>query len=285
MEDAGFSSAQFQEEAKFSRAHFMTEANFSRARFEGDAEFGRARIHEHLNLDSAKIYTMRLSDAAFEDGSSLNLTDLDFNRIVVRWETIKNHFPYNGSVYLALTKNFRNLEQFDDGDDCYYQYRREKQSRAASDVSKLLDRLAFISCGYGVRPSHTILLSFDNTPVHWHLLVRQCRKNRWFCPPGESNTRDILKGFILLQQHGVPGQISTTEFAHPWKLRIPNCNRGVDRMDTDGPIPGNIEQSDVKVKCTVHSNMKDDSLALSGDLWLWPKGIGTRKIYVRLHLD
>jgi uncharacterized protein YjbI with pentapeptide repeats len=159
MEDAGFSSAQFQEGAKFSRARFMTEANFSRARFNGDAEFGKARIHKHLNLDSAKIYTMRLTDAAFEDGSSLNLTDLDFNRIVVRWETIKNHFTYNGSVYLALTKNFRNLEQFEDGDDCYYQYRREKQARASSAVSKLLDRLAFISCGYGVRPSHTILLS------------------------------------------------------------------------------------------------------------------------------
>ena len=98
MEDAGLSSAQFQEEAKFSRANFKTEANFSRAKFDGDAEFGNARFHKHLNLDSAKIYTMRLSDAAFEDGSSLNLTDLDFNRIVVRWETIKNHFPYNGSV-------------------------------------------------------------------------------------------------------------------------------------------------------------------------------------------
>ena len=51
-------------------------------------------------------------------------------------------------------------------------------------------------------------------------------------------------------------------------------------MDTDGSIPGNIEQGDVNVKCTVRSNMKDNSVALSGDLWLWPTGIGTRKIYV-----
>jgi hypothetical protein len=158
-EDAGFSEAQFQGEANFSRAHFMTEANFSRARFNGDAEFGKAKINKNLNLVSSKIYTMRLSDADFEDGSNIYLKDLNFNRIIVRWNTIKAHIPYNGSVYLALTKNFRNLEQFEDEDACYYQYRKEKQARATAPISKALDGLAWISCGYGVRPSRTIILS------------------------------------------------------------------------------------------------------------------------------
>jgi hypothetical protein len=62
-------------------------------------------------------------------------------------------------VYLALTKNFRNLEQFEDEDACYYQYRKEKQARATSLIPKALDRLAWVSCGYGVRPSRTIMLS------------------------------------------------------------------------------------------------------------------------------
>jgi Pentapeptide repeats (9 copies) len=159
MEDAGFSEAQFQGEANFSRAHFMTEANFSRAKFNGDAEFGKAKFNKNLNLASAKIYTMRLSDAAFEDGSYLYLKDLNFNRIIVRWNTIKAHIPYNGSVYLALTKNFRILEQFEDQDACYYQYRKEKQARATSLVPRALDSLAWVSCGYGVRPSRTVILS------------------------------------------------------------------------------------------------------------------------------
>lgn len=158
-EDAGFSEAQFEGEANFSRAEFRTEANFSRVKFNGDAEFGSANFHKNLNLASAKIYTMHLSDALFEHGSSIYMKDLDFNRVVVRWDTIKDHLPYNGSVYLALTKNFRNLEQFEDEDDCYYRYRKEKQARATSTFPKLLDRLAWISCGYGVRPSHTVLLS------------------------------------------------------------------------------------------------------------------------------
>ncbi len=158
-EDAGFSEADFQGEANFSRAKFETEANFSRTRFNGDAEFGSARFHKNLNLASAKIYTMHLSDAVFESGSSIYLKDLDFNRIVIRWDSIKDHLPYNGSVYLALTKNFRNLEQYEDEDGCYYQYRKEKQARATATIPRILDRLAWISCGYGVRPSHTVLLS------------------------------------------------------------------------------------------------------------------------------
>lgn len=157
-EDAGFSEAQFQGEANFSRAEFRTEANFSRARF-GDADFRNATFFRNLNLASAKLSSVLLSDASFRDGSSLNLMDFDYSRIKVRWESIKDHLPFNGSIYLALAKNFRNLEQFEDGDDCYYQYRRAKQARATSWVSGFLDRVAWVSCGYGVRPSHTIFLS------------------------------------------------------------------------------------------------------------------------------
>ena len=117
---------------------------------------GSTRI---LHLANAKVYTLKLSDAVFTEGSSIHLKDFNFNRIVVRWNSIKDHLPFNGSVYLTLIKNFRNLEQFEDEDDCYYQYRKEKQARTQEAVPKLLDRLAWLSCGYGVRPSHTILLS------------------------------------------------------------------------------------------------------------------------------
>jgi len=158
QEDAGFSESQFQGEANFSRAHFATEANFSRARF-NDADFGRAAFHRNLNLTNAKVYTLRLSDASFAEGSNINLKDFNFNRIVVRWNTIREHLPFNGSVYLTLTRNFRNLERFEDEDDCYFQYRKEKQARKTKLFPKLIDRLAWLSCGYGVRPSHTVLLS------------------------------------------------------------------------------------------------------------------------------
>jgi uncharacterized protein YjbI with pentapeptide repeats len=158
LEDAGFSDAEFAGVANFSRASFATEANFSRARF-NDADFGRARFERDFHLVNAKVYTLKLSDSLFTDGSSIHLKDFNFNRLAVRWNTISNHVPYNGSVYLTLVRNFRNLEQFEDQDECYYQYRREKQARSHRSFQRLFDRLAWVSCGYGVRPSHTILLS------------------------------------------------------------------------------------------------------------------------------
>jgi uncharacterized protein YjbI with pentapeptide repeats len=158
QEDAGFSESQFQGEANFSRAHFGTEANFSRAKF-NDADFGRARFDKNLNLSNAKIYTLKLSDAQFTDGSNIYLKDFNFNRIVIRWSSIRGHLPFNGSVYLTLTKNFRNLEQFKDEDDCYYQYRKEKQGRTKRPFSKAADGLMWLACGFGVRPAHTVLLS------------------------------------------------------------------------------------------------------------------------------
>jgi hypothetical protein len=76
---------------------------------------------------------------------------------------------YDGAAYLALIKNFRNMEWFEDADDCYFQYRRKSQSEKrlysqedgvpAINWSKLLDYLAWISCGYGVRPKYTVFLS------------------------------------------------------------------------------------------------------------------------------
>ena len=170
QEDAGFSESQFQGEANFSRAHFTTEANFSRARF-SDADFGRGRFYRSFHLSNAKVYTLRLSDAIFEDGSSIHLKDLNYNRIVVRWNSIRDNLPYNGSVYLTLIRNFRNQEQFEDEDDCYYQYRKEKQARNTKLFAKMIDKLAWLSCGYGVRPSHTMLLSLSLiilfTAIYW----------------------------------------------------------------------------------------------------------------------
>jgi hypothetical protein len=156
--DAGFSDAEFQGEANFSRSCFATEANFSRTRF-NDADFGRARFERNFHLVNAKVYTLKLSDAVFPEGAKIHLKDFNMNRLVVRWNTIKDSVPFNGSVYLTLVRNFRNLEQFEDQDDCYYQYRKEKQARSLKTVPRLFDRLAWVSCGYGVRPSHTILIS------------------------------------------------------------------------------------------------------------------------------
>ena len=97
---ASFHWAFFNDYANFSGARFRKRANFNRTRFGEDADFRRA---------------------IFENDFSLN--ESSFKRLHIRWEIIKDHLRYDGAVYLSLIKNFKNLEFYDDADNCYYQYR------------------------------------------------------------------------------------------------------------------------------------------------------------------
>ncbi|MCX6675188.1 MAG: pentapeptide repeat-containing protein, partial [Methanothrix sp.] len=176
--DAIFCEAKFNQNAVFDQAQFAGEAHFGSVQFREDAffigtqfgktvDFTRAEFQRTLILDGAKIDTMRLSDAVFS--ASISLRNANFSRIEVRWSSLKDHLIYDGATYLSLAKNFRTLEWFEDADDCYYCYRRKSQAgkrfysregwKIIFNWSKLLDALALISCGYGVRPRYTVFLS------------------------------------------------------------------------------------------------------------------------------
>lgn len=114
--------------------------------------------------DGARIQVMRLTNASFK--GQISLCNSDFDRLEVRWSALQNRLVYDGVVYLSLAKNFRNLEWFEDADDCYYCYRRLSQSERSMysrdgklNWSKMLDALALVSCGYGVRPGYAVIFS------------------------------------------------------------------------------------------------------------------------------
>ena len=145
--------------ADFTNVYFNKTAYFGGVKFTDLAYFVNARFDGDLNMEDSRLYNMRLDNVSLQEDSKINLNNSDFTKLEVRWAVIKDRLVYNGAAYLALVKNYKSLEWFDDADDCYYQYRREKQSRSHKPVAGLFDRLAQISCGYGVRPSHTVLLS------------------------------------------------------------------------------------------------------------------------------
>lgn len=99
----------------------------------------------------------------------IDLHNADFARQEVRWPALRHHLAYDGAAYLSLAKNFRNLEWFEDADDCCYNYRRMSQAEKTLvyrekmhlmiNWSKLLDGIAWISCGYGIQPRHMVFLS------------------------------------------------------------------------------------------------------------------------------
>ncbi|MEI8003762.1 MAG: pentapeptide repeat-containing protein, partial [Methanothrix sp.] len=165
--EAQFSEVSFLEEADFRSVKFCKEAIFQGTQFTKTANFSGSIFQENLFLANAKIHVIRLFDAVFV--GQIDLHNVDFVRLEARWPALRHHLAYDGAAYLSLTKNFRNLEWFEDADDCYYHYRRMSQSgknlifregmMVKINWSKLLDILAWVSCGYGVRPRYTVFLS------------------------------------------------------------------------------------------------------------------------------
>ena len=176
--NATFAATRFQSDVVFRQARFLMGSTFGLSSFAGLADFGAvqfnqtaflggvkfsdlayfsgARFGGDLILEGARLYSMQLDDVLFSDRSQINLNSTDFTKFVVRWSSIRDRMVYNGAAYLALVKNYKSLEWFDDADDCYYQYRRVGQARSTWGWSKISDIISWLSCGYGVRVSYTV---------------------------------------------------------------------------------------------------------------------------------
>ncbi len=153
--DSSFGLASFGGFTEFANVTFEKTAVFAVTKFEDNAHFLDAKFNDDLVLESARIYNMQLDNATFGKNSKISLKDADFTRLVVPWSTIKDRLEFNGAAYLALVKNYKNLEWSNDADDCYYQYRQISQANEPLGWAKLEDVIAWLSCGYGVRVSYT----------------------------------------------------------------------------------------------------------------------------------
>jgi hypothetical protein len=96
----------------------------------------------------------------FGNGSTISLRFSDFVRLETRWKSIRDKIKYDGTAYLALVKNFNRLELFNDADECYYPYRIVRRKKHLNGIiPKLLDYIAWLAYGYGVRPGNPLILS------------------------------------------------------------------------------------------------------------------------------
>jgi hypothetical protein len=155
LEGSTFGLSSFGELADFANVDFKETAFFGGVKFADLAYFVNARFDKGLILVDARLYSMQLDNVTFGEGARIDLDGADFTKLVVRWNAIKDRMVYNGAAYLALVKNYKSLEWFDDADDCYYQYRRIGQEMEPWGWAKISDIVSWISCGYGVRVSYT----------------------------------------------------------------------------------------------------------------------------------
>jgi len=121
-EIAIFDGIQFHNYANFVKACFKIVASFRWAFFGDYANFGSARFEKKANFDRTRFRDdVDFRKTVFD--ADLSLNESNFERFHTRWDIIKDHLNYDGAVYLSLIKNFKDLEFFEDADNCYYQYR------------------------------------------------------------------------------------------------------------------------------------------------------------------
>ena len=138
--------------ANFDLTQFNNYTDFSGAQFSGDADFKGANFAKDLKLNYAGFYNLNLLNVSFKPSALVSLSDGEFmrydsSRILVRWDSIKNHLVYNELAYLYLIRNFKSLGFFDDADDCYYEYRWNKMFSQTSFFGSLGDIISWASCG------------------------------------------------------------------------------------------------------------------------------------------
>ncbi len=201
QEDAGFPPAQFHGEANFSRAHFTTEATSPEPGF-NDGDFGRREFHRSFHLSNARC-TPCGSPTPSSKRTPASIKDLNYNRIVVRWNNPSANIALQRLSHLTLIKNFRNLEQFEDEDDCYYQYRKDEACPDHEGISQNHHRLAWLSLRLWSPPSHRDPQPVWINPLHSDLLGAHALQPSASASPGSSIS---INRCLLLQQHVVSGR-------------------------------------------------------------------------------
>jgi len=137
-------------DASFAGVEFMSFAEFEDSRFEGD-----------FFLYGSTISYMKLNGTTFGEKSQVHLNNTEIEGFVIPWRTMEDHLVFRDEVYMGLVENYKRLGWFQDADDCYYHYRKLAQERKDISWSKAIDYLAWLSCGYGVRPDYTLAWSLS----------------------------------------------------------------------------------------------------------------------------
>jgi len=132
--------ARFEDSTSFFMAVFSQETRFDGAWFMGIANFNESRFKDYVYFTGTN----------FEGPVSLNNTKV--SNWMIDWSSINDHLVYNEAAYQGLMQMFWVVGEFRAYDDCYYQYRWQRQSHEPMGVYKVMDFFAWLSCGYGVKP-------------------------------------------------------------------------------------------------------------------------------------
>lgn len=160
-DSTNFMKSTFGDYTCFTDSTFGDSAAFIFATFGDSADFRYSTFG-----DSACFEEMTFTDTVEFSGTQFKevaLNGTDFKEMRVNWNSLENSLVFDGPTYVKLIQNFRSLEQFEDADAAYYQYRKHCQAEKSwipfsKGGSKWCDILMWFTCGYGVKPFRAFYL-------------------------------------------------------------------------------------------------------------------------------
>ncbi|WP_196296977.1 potassium channel family protein [Methanosarcina barkeri] len=200
-DSAAFVFATFGDYANFRYSTFGDSASFSYSAFDDSAFF------EEVSFSNTSYFQWANFDDAVDFSGTLfnevTLNGTDFKEMRVSWNSLENSLVFDGPTYVKLIQNFRSLEQFEDADAAYYQYRKCCQAEKSwtpfsKEGSKWCDILMWFTCGYGVKPFRSfhlgglIVLLFSFIYLGFPIASWRNRKN------AESAQKSIIKTLLSL---------------------------------------------------------------------------------------
>ena len=133
----------------FNKTNFIGDASFTFSSFNGRTYFWNSNFYKNADFSLTNFNLLIFENTTFVD---VGFYESYFEIMRVEWKYIKNALTFEGTTYLRLMKNFREIEQFDDADDVYYEYQEQKRKNEGG----LEDSLFWIVSGYGVKPLRPI---------------------------------------------------------------------------------------------------------------------------------
>jgi hypothetical protein len=183
--DANFEYSTFNGDANFWSSVFNGTVDFEYNTFGREAEFSEVVFKRYTSFNSSQFK----GDALFENTTiqgTLSITKARYDKLFIRWYSIKGGLVYDDAVYMSLLKNFKDLGYFEDYDSCYLQYRKEHRGQPwpgigsfEASVRKVLDIFLEYFYGYGKKPllplawSLGIMLVFG---IYWRSIGQKKQK-------------------------------------------------------------------------------------------------------------
>jgi hypothetical protein len=167
---ADFHYATFGKKASFEDAIFDKNADFNNANFDGCADFFRTAFDKKAYFNSATFagdaffrLTIFGGDADFMDATfkaKVDLSPKEFQDINISWKQFEGHLVYDRRGNYKLVKHFEEKRQLDDADGVYIFLKKNEASNMKwTNLSKYMNYIMWVTCGYFVMPGYTILWS------------------------------------------------------------------------------------------------------------------------------